>query len=199
MQTPTRLLLHFRPSLFGLEMFCFSSRPMRFGLLTPFLPALPVLDLRGHILLQRLELLRSLLRLLLVGHTSIRAMLREVPKRDSYSGHMPNYPKFLDDTELIAYFNQKESLKYSIAVTSPKRIAGTKIRPKLPHQISVIPLYSTAPMDPSENCPNMSELLCQAALFFVDYQLSYLSLEALLFKVGLSSGKMLGNQWLRVP
>jgi hypothetical protein len=28
---------------------------------------------------------------------------------------------------------------------------------------------------------------CQAALFFVDYQLSYLSLEALLFKVGLSS------------
>ena len=40
---------------------------------------------------------------------------------------------------------------------------------------------------------------CQAALFFVDYQLSYLSLEALLFKVGLSSGKMLGNQWLRVP
>jgi hypothetical protein len=41
--------------------------------------------------------------------------------------------------------------------------------------------------------------LCQAALFFVDYQLSYLSLEALLFKVGLSSGKMLGNQWLRVP
>jgi len=28
---------------------------------------------------------------------------------------------------------------------------------------------------------------CQAALFFVDYQLSYLSLEALLFNVGLSS------------
>jgi hypothetical protein len=41
---------------------------MRLGLLTPFLPALPVLDLRGHILLQRLELLRSLLRLL-VGQT----------------------------------------------------------------------------------------------------------------------------------
>ena len=44
------------------------GRTMRLGLLTPFLPALPVLDLRGHILLQRLELLRSLLRLL-VGQT----------------------------------------------------------------------------------------------------------------------------------
>ena len=68
------------------------SRPMRLGLLTPFLPALPVVDLRGHFLLQRLELLRSLLRLLVVGQTSIRAMSRATHVQRQHGWRAPESP-----------------------------------------------------------------------------------------------------------